>query len=577
MRQIQARLRFCQRKSVSLLFSLSRIFTRSGSPASAALRLLERRMVCAGVGAFIVGILSMAPPIFLVLLIDRAVAAKSTETIVTLLFLLAVFSIVGAALAWAVRQYLSASWLATAVPLSRLAASSAARDDVMKISKVFSTEAAWHAMGLSVVPMFAVFVWLIHPALLLVTALFALAAVIADWLGASLVSRAILVSSAAMATGISAYLTISDLMTIGGLVSVSLAVMRIINPIYVCAREWRMISEARASYLRLRSSPVLKAMPPDAVQNYEATKFAGFVVTLNAFAAVFVAIILITPMPQVISMPGKAVAEGQSKIIKAAFSGQVKAVHVLEGSHVEAGSKVIDLDTSEVSAQLGEVRRQIAIDESAIVKTRETKATRATLLGAQQSTVEKLVAKNVKPEAELIAVRLKIADLEATVDQQIYGLEGSLSRLMERRSELERAIRQSTLVAPVTGTVQALAGLGTGSNVTANDELLTIVPEALALVEARLDPADRGNILVGMKVEVKARTSRSRFGETMVGTVVNVSADQIEALKGYRVQIRTADRIETGSEIEALVVASNTTGGKWLMDVINATLRKTIR
>jgi hemolysin D len=89
-----------------------------------------------------------------------------------------------------------------------------------------------------------------------------------------------------------------------------------------------------------------------------------------------------------------------------------------------------------------------------------------------------------------------------------------------------RKAEETVLRAPIDGTVQQLAAHTVGGVVTAAQQLMTIVPDAPAvLIEANVENKDVGFVHAGQDVEVKVETfTFTRYG-LMHGHVVDISRD----------------------------------------------------
>ncbi|WP_428334195.1 HlyD family type I secretion periplasmic adaptor subunit [Novosphingobium sp.] len=72
----------------------------------------------------------------------------------------------------------------------------------------------------------------------------------------------------------------------------------------------------------------------------------------------------------VASAPGKILQSGESKIVQAAGTGVVAAIHVRDGDHVKRGQVLIDLDTTLASADLEQAQTALRADQLEVERNR---------------------------------------------------------------------------------------------------------------------------------------------------------------------------------------------------------------
>ncbi|WP_428333325.1 HlyD family type I secretion periplasmic adaptor subunit [Novosphingobium sp.] len=72
----------------------------------------------------------------------------------------------------------------------------------------------------------------------------------------------------------------------------------------------------------------------------------------------------------VASAPGKILQSGESKIVQAAATGVVAAIHVRDGDHVKRGQVLIDLDTTLASADLEQAQTALRADQLEVERNR---------------------------------------------------------------------------------------------------------------------------------------------------------------------------------------------------------------
>ena len=155
------------------------------------------------------------------------------------------------------------------------------------------------------------------------------------------------------------------------------------------------------------------------------------------------------------------------------------------------------------------------------------------LVGEQNSIGEKLV-KARAALAEADARRRELRErFENQVREELGTVEVDLRRTDELFAEATAQTGRTVVRSPIDGTVQNLRFTTIGGVVRPGDPIMEIVPESDRLVvEARLDPADRGYVRTGLPAVVKITTyDYVRYGG-LEGVVVRISADSDVSANG---------------------------------------------
>lgn len=105
-----------------------------------------------------------------------------------------------------------------------------------------------------------------------------------------------------------------------------------------------------------------------------------------------------------------------------------------------------------------------------------------------------------------------------TYERDLQELEGQLAQLAKENENL-------VIKAPVSGTVQNVAGVYPGSMVFANQELAQISPDTTMLVEAYVSPNDIGLIRAGMPVRFQVNAFNYNQWGLATGMVKEISSD----------------------------------------------------
>lgn len=139
----------------------------------------------------------------------------------------------------------------------------------------------------------------------------------------------------------------------------------------------------------------------------------------------------------------------------------------------------------------------------------------------------------------------QIAETNSAFNNQIIAAEKRIIELENNLVKAKQALAQTTITAPVDGTVLSLTVKTIGGVVNAGQQLAQIVPEKVPLyVDAALDNQDVGFVKPGQRVVVKIATYPFQRYGYLEGTVENVSPDAIQDDKKgliYKAKIKLND------------------------------------
>jgi len=198
------------------------------------------------------------------------------------------------------------------------------------------------------------------------------------------------------------------------------------------------------------------------------------------------------------------------------------------------------LQQMHLRSDLNSVRQNIASLESSLSSQKQ-----------QMVQVESAID-NAKNQAAVSLNELRVSNAATAIsqDNKIIELENSLSRARV-------ALEQTTIVAPVDGTVLSLKTNTIGGVVSATQIIAEITPlEESLVVEASLQSRDIGFVNVGQRVVVKVDAySFQRYGY-LSGVVQSISPDAIANDKLgliYRIRVKL-DSLKTSKNIELKMI-----------------------
>ena len=531
----------------------------------------QRCILISSCAAFLVGLLAVVPSIYSILLFERALPAQATDSVIVLT--ICAVLLVGAQLAISAvaTDYIAQSWRAA---VEGNAVSQTQMADVQAISLIMANGLAWHALGLLSVPVLALFLYLIHPVLLVLAVGSCLVLYGARVWRLDLLTNAVATLTPLLALASAAYMVALGTLSMGSLVAASWLMARVILPVAVVVRNAPQLRAAWLSYSRI--APTLDGFKPhperaNESKVHETKVVGGCLFVLATFAAA-----LLIPAPSVTIMPGVATPVGHAVAIKAAVTTRVAALPVNEGGSVVKGQIMAVLDADETTRQRDSLLAQIELERAALADSERQRKERTDLLTKRMDAITEAVAKRLTPVSAQIE-----ASLAANADRQegaerAYQRRLSLLRLSSQLAEADRQIAATVIRAPEAGRVQQIMAGPPGSPIATGDGVLTFVPQAETLIEARLDPTDRSRVHEAQPVTVRVKTSTTRFGATLEGVISTISADRYDDGQ-FRIVVRTRDPVPPGSEVEVIARGETQTAAQWVGSVVASAAVRTIR
>ena len=141
--------------------------------------------------------------------------------------------------------------------------------------------------------------------------------------------------------------------------------------------------------------------------------------------------------------------------------------------------------------------------------------------------------------------QIQTAEINSAFSNQIITTEKRIIELENNLVKARQVLAQTTITAPVDGTVLSLTVKTIGGVVNAGQQLAQIVPEKVPLyVDAALDNQDVGFVKPGQRVVVKVATYPFQRYGYLEGTVENISPDAIQDDKKgliYKAKIKLND------------------------------------
>jgi len=297
----------------------------------------------------------------------------------------------------------------------------------------------------------------------------------------------------------------------------------------------------------------------------------GFIVAVCISTAAILVWAVFAPTDDVVKgtvllRPSTAVSS-----VRCVASGQVYSKYFQNDDEVSKGDLLFALDTTVYKTELDAYQKellknssdasineiilqtieseslpQISINSDAYVKANSyiTELRRYRAIIADVKT--KLEREQNKPQS--LRVPQNITDLQSQHNQKMAALDaekalGSAKNSIESRiTELERAIKNSTIYAPISGRISEIARLNIGDYILAGEEILRIIPQndGKLKAEIQVEPSHAARISAGNPVKIKfPGLPPSRYG--MVETEISLVPPDVSYVNGQPVFIAEAE------------------------------------
>lgn len=230
------------------------------------------------------------------------------------------------------------------------------------------------------------------------------------------------------------------------------------------------------------------------------------------------------------------------------------------------------------TAQTKQIERQLEIARQELDLVRPLvqsgAASQQELLAAQRS-VAQLESEFEDVTLSIPRIRSQISEATSTIEQELSAFRAvaqqELSKVRIEAERLREDLRagvdreeRTDIRSPVTGTVNKILINTIGGVVKPGDPVAEIVPlEDTLLIEARIQPTDRGQLIPGLPAVVKVSAYDYSIYGGLDAVVKDISADTILDEEGnpyYRVRLTTDDTVLVGKNGEKNQVITGMTG-----------------
>jgi HlyD family secretion protein len=151
---------------------------------------------------------------------------------------------------------------------------------------------------------------------------------------------------------------------------------------------------------------------------------------------------------------------------------------------------------------------------------------------SKEGTVGEIKAKVAQSLGRIAEIELQVLQLDrelaTEVAKEIREVETKIAELQERKTAAEDQLKRIDIRAPISGIVHQLGVHTVGGVITASEPIMFVVPEVDTLiVEARINPADIDQLLLGQETRVRFSAFNQRTTPEIMGVVFRIAGDLI--------------------------------------------------
>lgn len=297
-----------------------------------------------------------------------------------------------------------------------------------------------------------------------------------------------------------------------------------------------------------------------------------------AFFAIALAWSFWAELDQVARAPGQIIPTGRVQVIQSTDGGKIDQILVREGDKVTKGQILVELDSTKISAAVGEARGKVASLMSSMArinaelfdrplifpdevksfpdfmanqtllyqKRRQALQDQLTSLRSMLGLMEQelnmnmpLLEKGDVSRADVLRLQRGVSDIKSQMvnvrNKYIQDLQAEYTKteedLVTAREVLAQrsdALSDTKIVAPVDGIVKNIKLTTLGGVLRPSEEVLSIVPTGDKLIlETKMSPRDIAYVRVGQGASVKFDAYDSSIYGSATGKVTYVSPDTL--------------------------------------------------
>lgn len=258
---------------------------------------------------------------------------------------------------------------------------------------------------------------------------------------------------------------------------------------------------------------------------------------------------------EVVVAPGKLQPVGDVKTVQMPVGGVLDEILVKDGQRVKQGQILMRLDNEATVDREGSIRDGIVAKEQQL-RLKQVELNRYLSLNDTQQQVlrrnrdleiqildrlESLQKNGATSELQYLQQRNKVREVEgemeknavdrlrqkAILEQSIQQLQGELSELRSKLTELSVNIRYQDLRSPVDGVVFDLKPKGQGFVAQTSEPVMKIVPFSALQAKVEIDSSDIGFVRVGRPAEISIDSFPSTDFGVLQGSLSSIGSDAL--------------------------------------------------
>ena len=224
-----------------------------------------------------------------------------------------------------------------------------------------------------------------------------------------------------------------------------------------------------------------------------------------------------------------ALASAKEQALKGSIASHQRQLQFNQQTKVQLESEVQKLKDHQVKVKqklesanaIERIRLQNELDT---LEQRITTADSAATSQGQQVLQSQLTLAQAQSQSQV-----SLAETNSSIGGQVIAQEQRIAELENNLAKAKRTLEQTTITAPVDGTILALNTRTIGGVVNVAERIAQIVPDNdLLYVDVTLDNQDVGFVRVGQRVVIKVATYPFQRYGYLEGTVENISPDAIQ-------------------------------------------------
>ncbi|MEO0410688.1 MAG: HlyD family type I secretion periplasmic adaptor subunit [Pseudomonadota bacterium] len=195
-----------------------------------------------------------------------------------------------------------------------------------------------------------------------------------------------------------------------------------------------------------------------------------------------------------------------------------------------------------VRQRLAQVQKLVAMDAGSEAQLIEVKTKLQQLISRKSDTRYQIPQLDAALSENKNRRRQRVAEFQSQAQEEVVALQINIAKLEEALLAFQDRSARTDVRAPITGVVNTVFVTTLGGVVKPGQDLVEIVPnDTSVLMEAKLRPADRGDVWPGLPAVVKITAYDFSIYGGLDGSLEEISADVLQDEQGqsyYRIRVK---------------------------------------